>query len=204
MLFSLPNNNIKPISTTNRTSDDICSASTSAMTKNEHDKDEHVSYVCSIGSESKRTVRFGTVSILEYGLTVGAQAADNDTCPLQLTREYSSCETYLQIDAHQRTSPSFVNTNVMSGDTTPCRPRRLSNKARRRRIASVQGTRDVDIVKMEYDVAMAMIQDTFRWIEELEQNLSEVRTVSLTTHSSQQWMLTHFTQRLGRRRCTVE
>jgi hypothetical protein len=97
-----------------------------------------------------RPVRFGVVRIREYGVTVGAYAAANDSCPLQLTWEYSPHETCLDVDEHQ----------IRAREGGSGSPQPLSPNARRSRIARVQGTTNLMIARLERDLALELIQET--------------------------------------------
>jgi hypothetical protein len=119
-----------------------------------------------IGSSRRtptRPVRFGVVRIREYGVTVGAYAAANDSCPLQLTWEYSPQETCLHVDEHQVRVSEGSGSGSGSGSGGGAWGKSLqplSPNARRSRIACVQGTTNLMIARLERDLALELIQET--------------------------------------------
>jgi hypothetical protein len=108
-----------------------------------------------------RPVRFGVVRIREYGVTVGAYAAANDSCPLQLTWEYSPHETCLDVDEHQ------IRANEGGCGSCGKSLQPLSPNARRSRIARVQGTTNLMIARLERDLALELIQETIESLDVL-------------------------------------
>jgi hypothetical protein len=104
---------------------------------------------------TRPVLRFDVVRIREYGVTVGAYAATNDSCPLQLTWEYSPHETCLGVDEHQSEGSGSSSGGTWGKSLQP-----LSPNARRSGIARVQGTTNLMIARLERDLALDLIQET--------------------------------------------
>jgi hypothetical protein len=124
-----------------------------------------------IAKRQQRSVRFGDVRVREYGVTVGAYAAANDSCPLQLTWEHAPHETCLSVEEHQTAGKSDKSL------------RRLSTNTRRARIARVQGASSQTISRLELDLALELIQETLQSMNEIRRRNSKV------THTSTQTLL---------------
>jgi hypothetical protein len=106
------------------------------------------------GGAARRMVHFGLVRIREYGVTVGAYAAAND---MQLTWEYSPCETCLGVEEHE--------TRMSEDGWSSKSLQRLSPSARRARIARVQGTTHSAIACLEFDLVLELIRETSKSID---------------------------------------
>jgi hypothetical protein len=115
--------------------------------------------------KARRVVRFGLVRIREYGVTVGAYSAAGDSCPMQLTWEHSPKETCLGVEEHQ-----ILASN---GDCSSKFPQRLSPNARRERIARVQGTTNLRIASLEFDLTLALIQETIKSLDGLSRRIHD-------------------------------
>jgi hypothetical protein len=122
-----------------------------------------------IAERQSRSVRFGDVRVREYGVTVGAYAAANDSCPLQLTWEHSLHETCLSVEEHQTVGKSDKALRRLSADT------------RRARIARVQGASSQTISRLELDLALELIQETLQSMDEIRRRNSSVTHTS--THA---------------------
>lgn len=85
---------------------------------------------------SKKSVRFGNVSIREYSVTVGAYSSVKDSCPIQLSWEYSP-EFYVSCDEYKTSIP---------------RRHRLSLNQHRERIATVQGVSIDTVINQSYEI----------------------------------------------------
>jgi hypothetical protein len=120
-----------------------------------------------------RSVRFGNVRVREYGVTVGAYAAANDSCPLQLTWEHAPYETCLSVEEHQAVGKSVKSLQ------------RLSTDSRRARIARVQGASSQTISRLELDLALELIQETLQSMEEIRRRNSKGTHTS--TQTLQRW-----------------
>lgn len=104
--------------------------------------------------KGKKKVTFGSIFIREYSLTVGAQTAVSDSCPLQLNWEYSP---FLIVK-------SLTSTNSLqkdqSNDTDKkfnIKVRHLSLNQRRQRIATVQGISTTTVQMMECEAAFQTV-----------------------------------------------
>lgn len=100
----------------------------------------------------RRNVHFGNATIREYSVTVGALVASNEKCPLQLSWEYDSVETKIDIEIHE----SLKKNSRINLDRQSCR--RLSLDERRLRIASVQDISLHDVQSLEFQAMMDQIK----------------------------------------------
>jgi len=100
------------------------------------------------GVMGQKRVTFGTVAVREYGLTVGAYSASRDSCPLQLSWEYSA--------------PIIYNVEHDCYFKGHGRLRRLSVEQRRKRIARVQGIPVQRVILQEYESTLSSIRDSIQ------------------------------------------
>jgi hypothetical protein len=111
--------------------------------------------------KQRKKLTFGTISLREYAVTVGAFSASDDQCPIQLSWEHGH-------DVHMKLPPANDD-NMKSEQTTetlalPSSPRRLSLHERRRRIAAVQGIPEDQVGQLQYDILMNQIQQAMNCI----------------------------------------
>lgn len=99
----------------------------------------------------KKQVTFGSVTVREYGLAVGACSAARDSCPLQLAWAYAPPSVYT-VD-HYTYFKDFARKRTLQ---------RLSLNKRRKRIAKVQGVPLEKILLQECELMFATIQDSIR------------------------------------------
>ena len=99
----------------------------------------------------QKQVTFGSVTVREYGLAVGAYSAARDSCPLQLTWAYAPPTVYT-VDYYTYFRDFGRNRTLQ----------RLSLNKRRKRIAKVQGVPFENILLQECELTFATIQDSIR------------------------------------------
>lgn len=110
------------------------------------------STTCSaLDQKQEKRVRFGTVTVREYDLTVGAYSAAKDTCPLQLSWVYAQPSVYT-VDYH----------NCLKEFGKKRTLRRLTLEKRRKLIAKVQGISEGEVLLQEYEITLSTIQDTIK------------------------------------------
>jgi hypothetical protein len=117
----------------------------------------------SLSSDSKK-VKFGAVSIREYGVTVGSRTASSlSICPMELTWEHTTSDTVLLVEERckQRLRRAAM------------RLRPLSVEERRERIAHVQGISMDDVLQLEYETSLRIIQESIASLERTRQSLIE-------------------------------
>jgi len=103
--------------------------------------------------KQEKRVKFGTVTVREYDLTVGAYSAARDTCPLQLSWASAQPSVYT-VDYHNFFK-EFGKKRAL---------RRLSLEKRRQRVAKVQGVSPRAVLQQEYEMALMTIQDSIKCI----------------------------------------
>lgn len=102
---------------------------------------------------SNKIVRFGNATVREYCVTVGALSATREPCPLQLSWEYDSLETRIDINAYE----SFKQNSKMNSVRESFR--HLSLDERRQRIANVQDISLYDVQSLEFQAMMDQIKN---------------------------------------------
>ena len=102
-------------------------------------------------SNDRKHVTFGTVTVREYGLAVGAYSAARDSCPLQMAWEYAPPSVYTV--EYYTYFKDFGRKRTL---------KRLSLEKRRKRIAKVQGVPLEKILQQECESTFATIQDSIR------------------------------------------
>jgi hypothetical protein len=124
-------------------------------------------------SRNPKRVRFGMISIREYGVTVSSYTTTNaGTCPIELTWEHSEFDSQMSFD--ERNIQRQLRHNVV------LRP--LSVQERRDRIARVQGISVENVAILECEASLWLIQDTIISLEKARQKiLNEIESPSFNT-----------------------
>jgi hypothetical protein len=101
----------------------------------------------------QKKVQFGCATLREYGVTVGAFSAAQDSCPLQLTWQHTQ-EKYVQIknNVDSRPTPSL---------------RKLTLKERRKRVSKIQGLTLQSVQNLELESLIEQIQSMTNFYESL-------------------------------------
>jgi hypothetical protein len=114
--------------------------------------------------KQRKKLTFGTISLREYAVTVGAFSASDDQYPIQLSWEHGH-------DVHMKLPPQSADEpfslSPQENETPihlPSSPRRLSLHERRRRIAAVQGIPEDQVGQLQYDILMNQIQQAINCI----------------------------------------
>jgi hypothetical protein len=135
-------------------SDTTCSDDFSSIWEEIEDESQSSSYsgFSCRNQLQKKQIRFGTVEIREYGVTVGAYTGCRDSCPIQLTWEHTPSKV--------RDISSFSGKGIKA----PKYVKRLSIADRRAMISRVQGISEESVLQMEYRVTLQTIQDSMKCI----------------------------------------
>jgi hypothetical protein len=115
-------------------------------------------------SKKNKKLCFGTITIREYAVTVGALSASSDFCPLQLCWEYGRDVRKNLPPCDNESSPLSPNSPMHCIDQSPKAPRssplrRLSLYERRQRIAAVQGIAEEQVELLQFDRVMSQIRE---------------------------------------------
>lgn len=94
--------------------------------------------------DSKK-VQFGTATVREYGVTVGALSAARDSCPIQLTWEYTEDRSIPIVEKKESRSSCC---------------RKLTLQERRNRIAAVQGISLETVPDLELQILLDQIRSS--------------------------------------------
>jgi hypothetical protein len=107
---------------------------------------------------------FGTITIREYAVTVGALSASSDYCPLQLSWEYGRDDRKNLPPCDNEPAPLSSNSPIRFIDQSRNAPRssplrRLSLYERRKRIAAVQGITEEQVELLQFERIMNEIRE---------------------------------------------
>jgi hypothetical protein len=135
-------------------SETTCSDDFSSIWNESEDESQSSSYSDFSYSNQfqKKQIRFGTVEIREYGVTVGANTGCRDSCPIQLTWQHAPSKIRDIFASNGKSSK--VNKFV----------KRLSIAERRALISRVQGISEESVLQMEYCMTLQTIQESMKCI----------------------------------------
>lgn len=100
---------------------------------------------------TQKKLRFGTITVREYAVTVGSRSATSGQCPLQLSWEHApdKVSSWSELDPAEAAVPH--QKRKIARPLTVCQ--------RRRRIAAVQGLDVKQVWQLEYDSVLQHIED---------------------------------------------
>jgi hypothetical protein len=114
-------------------------------------------------SRNPKRVRFGMISIREYGVTVSSYTTTTaGTCPIELTWEHSEFDSQMSFDDAGNIQRQLRHNVVL---------RPLSVQERRDRIARVQGISVENVAILECEASLWLIQDTIISLEKARQKI---------------------------------
>jgi hypothetical protein len=112
----------------------------------------------------RKKLSFGTISLREYAVTVGAFSASDDHYPIQLSWEHGH-DVHMELPPESDDEPCCLESPQANETVSPpSSPRRLSMHERRKRIAAVQGISEDQVGQLQYDILMNQIQQAINCI----------------------------------------
>jgi hypothetical protein len=113
--------------------------------------------------KQRKKLTFGTISLREYAVTVGAFSASDDQYPIQLSWEHGH-DVHMKLPPQSADEPFSLSQQANETPILPSSPRRLSLHERRGRIAAVQGIPEDQVGQLQYDILMNQIQQAINCI----------------------------------------